>query len=101
MTAKWLSLTPNPPCIPVFYTLTKVQEKIPVGRPIVDLFSFHVLFSHFRPRDATRDVSFKCRLMHAQIYPRLMEKTKGKFPWGHHVEMGKQNVQAKEVCRYL
>ena len=26
MTAKWLSLTPDPPRIPVFYTLTKIQK---------------------------------------------------------------------------
>ena len=26
MTAKWLSLTPNPPQIPVFYTLTKQTD---------------------------------------------------------------------------
>ena len=35
MTAKWLSLTPNPPRIPVFYTLTKIHKPIPVGRPII------------------------------------------------------------------
>ena len=26
MTAKWLSLTPDPPRIPVFYTLTKIHK---------------------------------------------------------------------------
>ena len=35
MTAKWLSLSPNPPRIPVFYTLTKIQKPTPVGRPII------------------------------------------------------------------
>ena len=35
MTAKWLSLTPNPPRIPIFYTLTKIHKPIPVGRPII------------------------------------------------------------------
>ena len=34
MTMKWLSLTPNPPRIPVFYTLTKIHKPNPVGRPI-------------------------------------------------------------------
>ena len=34
MTAKWLSLMPNPPRIPVFYTLTKIHKPTPVGRPI-------------------------------------------------------------------
>ena len=35
MTAKWLSLTPDPPRIPVFYTLTKLHKPTPVGRPII------------------------------------------------------------------
>lgn len=35
MTRKWLSQTPNPPRIPVFYTLTKIHKPTPVGRPII------------------------------------------------------------------
>ena len=35
MTKKWLSQTPNPPRIPVFYTLTKVHKPTPVGRPLI------------------------------------------------------------------
>jgi len=35
MTAKWLSLTPDPLQIPVFYTLTKIHKPTPVGRPII------------------------------------------------------------------
>ena len=35
MTNKWLCLTPNPPRIPVFYTLTKIHKPTPVGRPII------------------------------------------------------------------
>jgi len=36
MTAKWLSLTPNPPLrILVFYTLIKIRKPTPVGRPII------------------------------------------------------------------
>ena len=35
MTAKWLSLTPNPPRIPIFYTLAKIYKLTPVGRPII------------------------------------------------------------------
>ena len=35
MTKKWLSQTPNPPRIPVFYTFTKVHKPNPVGRPII------------------------------------------------------------------
>ena len=33
MTEKWLSLTPNPPQIPVFYTLTKIHKPNLVERP--------------------------------------------------------------------
>ena len=39
MTAKWLSLIPYPPRIPVFYTLTKIHKPTPVGRPITSLVS--------------------------------------------------------------
>ena len=35
MTVKWLSQTPNPHRILVFYTLTKIHKPTPVGRPIV------------------------------------------------------------------
>ena len=35
MTAKWLSLTPDPPRTPLFYTLTKIHKPTPVGRPII------------------------------------------------------------------
>ena len=35
MTAKLLSLTPDPPRIPVFYTLTKIHKPTLVGRPII------------------------------------------------------------------
>ena len=35
MTAKWLSLTPNPPRILIFYTLTKIHKTTPVDRPII------------------------------------------------------------------
>ena len=34
MTNKWLSLTPNPPRITEFYTLTKIHKPKPIGRPI-------------------------------------------------------------------
>ena len=36
MTAKWLSLTSDPPRKPVFYTLTKIHKPTPVGRPIIE-----------------------------------------------------------------
>ena len=35
ITVKWLSQTPNPPGIPVFYTLTKIHKPTPAGRPTV------------------------------------------------------------------
>ena len=35
MMKKWLSETPNPPRIPVFYTLTKIHKPTPVERPII------------------------------------------------------------------
>ena len=35
MAAKWLSSTPNPPRIPIFYTLTKIHKPTPYGRPII------------------------------------------------------------------
>ena len=35
MTKKWLSQTPNPPRIPIFYSLTKIHKSLPVGRPII------------------------------------------------------------------
>ena len=35
MTNLWLCQTPNPPHIPVFYTLTKIHKPTPVGRPII------------------------------------------------------------------
>ena len=35
MMMKWLSLKPNPPRIPVFYTLTKIHKPTTVGKPII------------------------------------------------------------------
>ena len=35
MTKEWLLRTPNPPCIPVFYTLTKIRKPKPVSRQII------------------------------------------------------------------
>ena len=35
MTKKWLSQTPSPPRIPIFYTLTEIHKPTPVGRPII------------------------------------------------------------------
>ena len=35
MTKKWLLQTPNPPRIPILYTLTKIHKPYPVGRSII------------------------------------------------------------------
>ena len=35
MTAKWFNQKPDPPRIPVFYTLTKIHKPTLVGRPII------------------------------------------------------------------
>ena len=35
MTHKWLTIGLKQPCIPEFYTLTKIHKKTAVGRPIV------------------------------------------------------------------
>ena len=55
--------------------------------------------SHFRPRDTTRGNSFFQMSSYARANLRITnEKTKGKFPWGHHVVWnGKKNVQAEKV----
>ena len=57
-----------------------------VDEDSIDLFSLHVLFSHFRPRDATRGNSFFQMSSYARANVRITnEKTKGKFQRGHHV----------------
>jgi len=35
MTKTWLCQKLQPPCIPIFYTSTKIHKPTPVGRPIV------------------------------------------------------------------
>ena len=69
----------------------------------IDLFSLYVLFCHFRPRDATRGNSFFQMSSYARANVRITNEKKEKenshegITWS---EMGKQNVQAKEVyCR--
>ena len=58
----------------------------------INLFSLYVLFSHFRPRDATRGNSF----FQMSSYARA-NSLEG-ITWS---EMGKQNVQTKKVyCKY-
>ena len=65
--------------------MTRLVSLIPEDLRI-DLFSLYILFSHFRPRDATRGNSFFQMSSYARANLRITnEKTKGKFPWGHHV----------------
>ena len=65
----------------------------------IDLFSLYILFSHFRPRDATRGNSFFQMSSYARANLRITnEKQKENshegITWS---EMGKQNVQAEKV----
>ena len=67
----------------------------------MDLFSLYVLFSHFRPRDVTLGNSFfqMWSYTHAHVCITYEKKKQKKnslrnITWS---EMGKQNVQAKEV----
>ena len=73
----------------------------------IDLFSLYVLFSHFRPRDATRGNSFFQMSSYARANVRITNEKKQKenshegITWS---EMGKQNVQAEKVyspCKIL
>ena len=69
-----------------WYAKQNDQRIVVVGGEGIDLFSLYVLFSHFRPRDATRGNSFFQMSSYARANVRIInEKTKGKFPWGHHV----------------
>ena len=63
-------------------SLLKAKEKVSMIIQIgIDLFSLYVLFSHFRPRDATRGNSFFQMSSYARANLRITnEKTKGKFP---------------------
>ena len=57
------------------------QFLIDGGTKVIDLFGLYILFSHFRPRDATRGNSFFQMSSYARANLRITnEKTKGKFP---------------------
>ena len=60
----------------------------------IDLFSLYVLFSHFRPRDVPKGIFLL--FFHKLCIRRHLKETVplGNITWS---EMGKQNVQAKEV----
>ena len=47
----------------------------------IDHFGLYILFSHFRPRDATRGNSF----FQMSSYARANLRITNEFPWGHHV----------------
>ena len=67
---KWLSLTPNPPRIPVLYTLAKIHKPTPVGRPTISgcdgpterisAFDNHLLqpIAKVQPSDTTDSINF-------------------------------------------
>ena len=58
----------------------------------IDIFSLHVLFSPFRPRDVTQKNSFFKISSYARAY--VKENSLENITWS---KMGKQNVQAKQV----
>ena len=66
---------------------------------VIDLFSLYVLFSHFRPRDALMGICLLSFISYAHICTCIRRHLKETIPsssitWS---EMGKQNIQAKEV----
>ena len=65
----------------------------------MDLFSLYVLFSHFRPRDVPKGIPFCFYMSYAYICTCRRRHLKESVPWSNITwsEMGKQNVQAKEV----
>ena len=86
------------------HKFTKKNEPTCKKKDAIDLFRLYVLFSHFRPRDATRGNSFFQMSSYARANVRITnEKQKENshegITWS---EMGKQNnVQAKEVYSML
>ena len=101
MTAKWLSLTPDPPRIPVFYTLTKIHKPAPVGRPIISggdgpterisAFADHLIQPIAQkqasyPKDTTDFLNFieKTKLPKDIIIPSLSQWTSPVSTWTYH-----------------
>ena len=65
------------------------------ARAEIDLFSLYILFSHFRPRDATRGNSFFYARANLRITnEKKKENSHEGITWS---EMAKQNVQAEKV----
>ena len=66
--------------------LSSNKKTVCLRNRLIDLFSLYVLFSHFRPCDATRGNSFFQMSSYARANVRIInERTKGKFAWGQHV----------------
>ena len=64
-----------------YYGLLPPCEPVSASAALIDLFGLYILFSHFRPRDATRGNSFFQMSSYARANLRIInEKTKGKFP---------------------
>ena len=66
---------------------------------IMDISSLYVLFSHFRPRNVSKGIFlllFHKLRIHMHVHKTTFEETvsSSNTTWP---EMGKQNVQAKEV----
>ena len=72
---------------------------------VIELFGLYVLFSHFRPRDASRGNSFFQMWSYAGANVRITKEWKKQKENSHEgitwSEMGKQNVQAKKVYSQL
>ena len=69
------------------------------NKTLIDLFGLYILFSHFRPRDATRGNSFFQMSSYARANLRITNENQKEYShegitWS---EMGKQNVQAEKV----
>ena len=66
-----------------------------------DLFSLYILFSHFRPRDATRGNIFFQMSSYARANLRITnEKTKGKFPWATVYRSVSETSRHQVACHW-
>ena len=88
MTAKWFNQTPDPPRIPVFYTLTKIHKPTLVGRPIISGCDLRPVQTHY-----TRTIQ------HSTLYNRHCIALLGKVfkrtihgLYNHSTSMTKQRI---------
>ena len=64
-----------------FFFSDVIKSTTFANKVLIDLFSLYVLFSHFRPRDATRGNSFFQMSSYARANLRItIEKNKRKIP---------------------